>query len=188
MVRISGGQFCGRKLQVPESGVRPTKELVRQALFSVLGETIEGKRVADLFAGSGVIGLEALSRGAAEAAWIENDDQVFGILKQNVSSIYGVKRTSACMRVDGLAWLKSELGPKEFDLIVGDPPYKPPGDQPWVEMLLESMTDSSRLKPEGLFVMEQRSKYPVIDNPRWTRLKDTKSGDTRLVYYRRIIP
>jgi 16S rRNA (guanine966-N2)-methyltransferase len=187
MVRISSGLHRGRQLRVPPSGVRPTKDMVRQALFSVLGESIAGKRMVDLFAGTGVIGLEALSRGAAEAVWVESDARTFKTLKQNIEMVCGPSAVSLCFQVDAMRWLLSPHGPAGFDLIVADPPYNPPEGSSWGECLLEAMTASPRLKPEGLFVLEQRNDQPVIDKPGWDTLKEGRYGETRLVYYRRTV-
>lgn len=188
MVRISGGIYRGRQLQVPRVGVRPTKDMVRQALFSVLGESITGKRVLDVFAGSGVIGLEAISRGAAGAAWVESDKQTFRLLRKNVEEICGEDTARSCFNGNALVWLKSNHPPKAFDLIVADPPYDPPEGTSWAALLLELLANSEKLKPEGLFVMEQRADQPVIDNSRWNRLKEGKYGETLLIYYRRAYP
>ena len=189
MVRISGGIYRGHKLRVPRSGVRPTKDMVRQALFSSLGESILDKRVLDLFAGSGVIGLEALSRGAAEAAWVEENPNTFKLLQGNVQGLLGEEaaKRQTCIRSDAIAWLKSTSNPRDFDLVVADPPYDPGGGEPWGDVLLAALTSSVKLKPEGLFVLEQHVDQPVIDNPAWNRLKESRYGETLLVYYRRFI-
>jgi 16S rRNA (guanine966-N2)-methyltransferase len=186
MVRISGGIYKGRRLQVPHgTGVRPTKDLVREALFSVLGDSIAGRTVVDLFAGSGVVGLEALSRGAARAVWVEKDPAVFSVLKRNVAAAAGEEVLRDCFRSDAFAWLRSPVGDRDFDMVFADPPYERSGGEGWAAGLLDALYGSVRLKADGLLVMEQRSSQPVIDNPRWNRLKDSKYGDTRLIYYRR---
>jgi len=187
MVRISGGIHRGRKLRVPSSGVRPTKDMVRLALFSALGESIQGKRVVDVFAGSGVIGLEAISRGAKEAVWVEVDKMTHALLRDNVDTICGEGVSSrTCVHADALVWLASSRLPNEFDLVVADPPYKPSDDIPWGTKLLEVLRDSHKLKPDGLFVLEQHVDQPVIDNPAWIVLKEARYGETLLVYYRRV--
>lgn len=188
MVRISGGKYRGRQLRVPRAGVRPTKDMVRQALFSVLGESLGGKRVLDVFAGSGVIGLEALSRGAGEATWVESDSHTFKLLQQNVAEVAGAGMSKLCFRGDAIAWLKSPAPPRGFDLVVADPPYEPELGLPWGTVLLDVLTDSVKLKPDGLFVLEQRVDQPIIDNPGWNRLKEGRYGETRLIYYRRKTP
>jgi len=185
MVRISGGIHRGRQLRVPKEGVRPTKDMVRQALFSVLGESLAGKNVLDVFAGSGVIGVEAISRGAAAAAWVESDKPTFHCLKKNVEEICGPDAARLCFLGNALIWLKSKYPPNGFDLIVADPPYEPEDGIPWAVSLLNILSDSEKLKPDGLFVMEQRADQPIIDNPRWNRLKEGKYGETLLIYYRR---
>jgi len=188
MVRISGGIHRGRQLRVPKAGVRPTKDMVRQALFSVLGESLVGKNILDVFAGSGVIGVEAISRGAAAAAWVESDKLTFRLLQQNVEDICGANAAKSCFLGNALIWLKSNHPPTGFDLIVADPPYEPLDGVPWAVTLLDILADSEKLKPNGLFVIEQRANQPIIDNPRWNILKEGKYGETLLVYYRRAHP
>jgi 16S rRNA (guanine966-N2)-methyltransferase len=92
VVRITGGEWRGRKLEVPE-GIRPTTELARKAAFDILGEAIRGARVLDACAGSGAYGLEALSRGAAHATFVEADRKVVEVLRGNVERL-GAAATS----------------------------------------------------------------------------------------------
>ncbi len=186
MVRISGGIHRGRKLRVPPAGVRPTKDMVRLALFSAIGDSIEGKRIVDLFAGSGVFGLDAISRGAGEAVWIEADPRTLAIVKENVESICGADTAkSCCVQSDAMAWLGSRRPPRDFDMVFADPPYQPVDGVPWGERLLDALSGSDKLKDDGLFVLEQHIDQPVIDNPAWNTLKEARYGETLLVYYRR---
>jgi len=184
MIRISGGIHRGRKLRVPRAGVRPTKDMVRLALFSAIGETIEGKSIADIFAGTGAVGIEALSRGAREIYWIEQDARTFQLLEANIRSIDTVQ-AGHCIKSDVFLWLKSTSTPRELDMIFADPPYEPEAEGSWGARLLEAVTKSSRLKPEGLFVLEQHVDEPVVDNPAWDLLKTARYGETVLVYYRK---
>ncbi len=85
-MRLAGGILRGRKLKVPNF-VRPTQERVREAVFSMLREKLIGARTLDLFAGSGALGLEAYSRGAASVCWVEQNKQVFSVLKENISCL-----------------------------------------------------------------------------------------------------
>ncbi|HMP89914.1 MAG TPA: 16S rRNA (guanine(966)-N(2))-methyltransferase RsmD [Kiritimatiellia bacterium] len=189
MVRITGGLYRGRKLKVPRAGVRPTKDMVRQALFSALGESIVGKRVGDLFAGTGAIGLEAISRGAAEVVWVEAASHTFDILRENLSTVLGESiQPHSCVRADAMIWLKSLSPPLELDLLVADPPYEPENNMPWAERLLDLVAEGQRLKSDGLLVVEQHIDQPVIDKPVWNILKEARYGETRLVYYRRKEP
>lgn len=185
MVRITSGLYKGRKLRVPRVGVRPTKDMVREALFSALGDSLIGKRMADLFAGSGAVGLEALSRGVGEAWWVEEEERTFDLLKQNVGMI-DPSLTTTCLRMDSFAWLKSTFSPVGLDFVFADPPYRPPdGERSWGERLLEALAVSPVLKPEGLFVLEQRHNQPVIDNAAFSMLKFKGYGESMLVYYRK---
>lgn len=176
---------------MPRSGVRPTKDMVRQALFSAIGGSIVGKRVADLFAGSGIIGLEAVSRGADSLVWVESDARTHALLEANVSEMCGEgSGRFSCRRSDVLAWLASPVDRDAFDLMVADPPYgtgapgKEGAQAEWTKSLLAALSKSGRLKPQGLFVLEQRASQPVVDNDALSVVKEGKYGETRLVYYR----
>lgn len=184
MIRITGGEHRGRKLHVPRAGVRPTKDMVRQALYSALGASIADKRLADLFAGSGAFGLEALSRGAAEAYWVESDDRTHEVLRSNVAAIFPDQAEHA-VRADVFLWLKAASSPVGLDFVVADPPYRPEGEASWGDLLLAALAGSSVLKPEGLFVLEQHIDQPVIDNPSFDMIKTARYGETHLVYYRK---
>lgn len=185
MIRISSGLYRGRRLKVPRAGVRPTKDMVRQALFSALGDSICDKRVADLFAGSGAIGIEALSRGAGDVIWVESDPRTFTLLKENVVSI-DPARGDQCRRADVFFWLKSARAPRGFDLVVADPPYLPvEGEAPWGDRLLAALAASPLLKSDGLFVLEQHADQPVVDNPGFDMIKHARYGETLLIYYRK---
>ncbi|HMO50778.1 MAG TPA: 16S rRNA (guanine(966)-N(2))-methyltransferase RsmD [Kiritimatiellia bacterium] len=189
MVRISGGIHRGRTLQVPRAGVRPTKDMVRQALFSAIGDSITGKRVLDLFAGSGAIGLDALSRGASAAVFIEMHPRTYEMLTRNLHALYPesspLRRT---VRADAFAWLRGFRENESFDLIVADPPYRPPEGEAWGASLTAALAGHPALRPGGLFVLEQHADEPVIDNPVLSVIKDARYGETRLVYYRQAEP
>ncbi len=133
-MRIVAGRFKGRRLSAPKGmKTRPTTEKVREALFSLLGG-VEGYRVADLFAGSGALGLEALSRGAAELVAVEMSAGALAVLKDNFR-LLGLGREARALRRDlsrGFSFL-DDLGP--FDLILADPPY---GRQ-WYEVIIRKM-------------------------------------------------
>jgi 16S rRNA (guanine966-N2)-methyltransferase len=118
-VRIVAGSFKGRRLHAPPGrGTRPTSDRVREALFSILGP-LDGARVLDLFAGSGALGLEALSRGAADAVFVDSDPRAVGAIRRNLDA---VQVRAAVHRRDALAYLRGATdGP--FDLVFLDPPY-----------------------------------------------------------------
>ncbi len=117
-LRVVAGRFGGRRLERPRGApTRPTADRVREALFSMLGD-VDGDRVLDLFAGSGALGIEALSRGAASAVFVERDARAAAAIKRNLESL-GVEARVA--RQDVLGFLGREQGP--FDLVFCDPPY-----------------------------------------------------------------
>ena len=121
-MRIVGGQFGGRRLVVPkDSRVRPTADRVREAWMSILGDELTGARVLDLFAGSGALGLEALSRGAASATFVELNAPSLQALRENILAL-AVNEAVTVHRGDALRYVEG-LTSGEFDLVLADPPY-----------------------------------------------------------------
>jgi 16S rRNA (guanine966-N2)-methyltransferase len=124
LVRITGGEFAGRTLRVPKSAVRPTAERVREALFSMLAHrgALVGARVLDVFAGSGALGLEALSRGAAEVVFVERSREVARTLAANVAAL-GLAARARVVQREAAAALRGLAGEERFGLCFVDPPY-----------------------------------------------------------------
>jgi 16S rRNA (guanine966-N2)-methyltransferase len=118
MTTITGGELRGRRLYVPKTGVRPTTGRVREAIFSMLG-SLEGARVLDLFAGSGALGIEALSRGATEATLVDSRPAA---ARRNVESLELAERTDV-IRSDVARFLR-RVDQGSFDLVLCDPPYR----------------------------------------------------------------
>ena len=119
-IRVTGGELTGRRLYVPKSSVRPTTGRTREAIFSVLG-SVEGARVLDLFAGSGTLGIEALSRGAREATFVDSDTRA---VTRNLRDLGLSARVE---RSDVARWLSrasSSKSPPTYDLVLCDPPYR----------------------------------------------------------------
>ncbi len=139
-------------IRVPGDVARPTTDFVRQAVFSILGEKVEGARVADLFAGSGALGLEALSRGAASCEFVEQNRKATGVIHANLEKarLDGGRVTSG----DVHAWVKRGSG--SFDLVFADPPYaKTKLDRDHLAELLGSPAAAAMLAPGGYWVAEQ---------------------------------
>ncbi|HEX6106320.1 MAG TPA: RsmD family RNA methyltransferase [Gemmatimonadales bacterium] len=121
-MRIVGGSFGGRRLAVPKAGrVRPTADRVREAWMSILGRELDGARVLDLYAGSGALGLEALSRGASTADFVELHPASLEALRANIAAL-GVADRTRVHRGDALRFAE-RLDPGAFDLALADPPY-----------------------------------------------------------------
>ena len=121
-MRIVGGQFGGRRLVIPKDArVRPTADRVREAWMSILGDALEGARVLDLFAGSGALGLEALSRGAASVTFVELNSPSLRALQQNIASL-GVSEAVTVHRGDAMRHAE-RLAAGAYDVVLADPPY-----------------------------------------------------------------
>ena len=149
-MRIVAGTHGGRRIEAPKGrAVRPTSDRVREALFSILGDRVQGARVLDLFAGTGALGLEALSRGAASAVFVDRDTTP---VQANLEAL-GL--TGEVHRRDALAWLRTAAGP--FDLVFLDPPYKSAPD------LAPRLADTlpSLLSPGALVVSESDRRAPL---------------------------
>lgn len=179
-MRITGGEFCGRKIKVPAGDrVRPTQDRVRGALYSMLAAFVPGARVLDLFAGSGSVGLEAVSRGAIEAVWVEADRRHVAILQENVRAMGAAGRVFGD---DCLHWLQ-HAACEPFDLAFADPPYDWALENGFagIAALLRSR---KLLRPGGILVAEQPTKLAAADLAEWKMLRDRAYGHTRLVVYR----
>lgn len=125
MTRIIAGRAGGRRIAVPPSGTRPTSDRVREALFSALTADpgLDGAAVLDLCAGSGALGLEALSRGAAHALFVESDRRAAGVLRRNVSDL-GLP--GATVRAATVATVLGGPADRTYDVVLVDPPYAVP--------------------------------------------------------------
>jgi len=175
-VRITGGEFRGRGLAVPP-GARPTEGRVREALFSIWNDRIEGARVLDLFAGSGVVGLEALGRGALSALAVDQNLRAVETLEANAGKLG--ERLLEIRRLTlpaGLARLPSGA----FDLVYADPPY----NFPLYAELLEAA--APLLAADGEIAVEHisRRELPLEIGP-LTRVDMRKYGDSAISFYRR---
>ena len=121
-LRVSGGEARGRRLKAPKN-IRPTQGMVKQAIFNMVGPDIEGARVLDLFAGSGALGIEALSRGAAGVTFVDQQPRGLAILRQNLEAL-GFKERARLVRSDVVRWLEASpdvVGAADFVFL--DPPY-----------------------------------------------------------------
>jgi 16S rRNA (guanine966-N2)-methyltransferase len=121
LMRIVGGRFAGTDLTSPGGRVRPTAEELRVAWMELLGDALDGARVLELYAGTGAVGLEALSRGARSADFVENNPSALHSLKANVAALRVTDRTRI-FKKDALRWVH-RLRPGSYDIVVADPPY-----------------------------------------------------------------
>ena len=174
--RITGGSHRGRRLRAPTgAGLRPTSERVRAALFSIIGsEAVDGKRVADLYAGTGAIGLDALSRGAASADFVESNRRLCGELSERLSS-WSLDARAKVYRGRVLKTL--ERLPGGYDLVVADPPYS----STELAEVVDRLQSERLVNPGGLVVLEHRSGVTGEFATGRFELETTKTyGDTAL--------
>ena len=183
-MRITSGVFGGRNLFVPKSdAIRPTQDRVREALFSILQCEIAGAAFLDLFAGTGSVGLEALSRGAASATFVEMNAKHLEVLRSNVGAMAQAARTDV-VRADAYRFMAAYSGPG-FDIAFADPPYAL-GEEKGYASVLATLAGRGVVKPGGLFVAEMTSVQKAEETPGWELLRDRTYGKTRLCIWRRI--
>jgi len=186
-MRITGGEWGGRRIEVPDSGVRPTQDRVRQALFSALAARIPGCRFLDLFAGSGAVGLEALSRGALTVTWVERNPGVNRVLQANLEQLCPGAMPPQAEVVSGevLAYLRAGVGSPK-DLIFADPPYERDGRTVWASVIFGALGEPERwLAPGGLVILEEAEDQPLGIPPGggWVLKAEKRYGGTRLRFW-----
>jgi 16S rRNA (guanine966-N2)-methyltransferase len=180
-MRVIAGRAGGVRLISPKRGVRPTMDRVKGAIFSSLGERVIGARVLDLFAGTGALGIEALSRGADSAVFVEEDRQSVEAIETNLAK---TKLDAPVRHQDVFRFLKNTgaLGEK-FRIIFADPPYEKmeSGDR-FTDKLLEDKTLPGLLETAGIFVLEKRPGEKVREMKLWTIDRQKKYGATEVLF------
>lgn len=152
LLRIIGGEWRSRRLKFADvPGLRPTPDRMRETLFNWLQTQVPGSRCLDLFAGSGALGLEALSRGAREVVLVEKHPAAAGALRDNLALLGACN--AVLVKDDAFRYLRSLSAAAAFDLIFLDPPFR----QNLLEPALEILLDNALLKPEGMIYLEQEA-------------------------------
>jgi len=172
-MRVVAGEARGRRLVVPAgNSIRPTSDRVREAVFNALGsmDAVDGASVVDLFAGSGALGIEALSRGAAHAVFVDDARAAVEAIQANVAST-GLADRARVARGEAVGW--AATSPSRFDLALVDPPYAFDGWHALLELL-----------PADVVVIE--SDRPVEVSDRWEVLRDRRYGSTVVRIARRL--
>ena len=176
-IRIIGGHWRGRKLDVPDApGLRPTGDRARETLFNWLGPRVIGAQCLDLFAGSGALGLEALSRGAASATLVERSPVVTQAIARQIASWPGADK-ARLVTADVLSWL--DRAGETYSLVFVDPPF----DQALQEDVLRGLIEHQLLGEGGLVYLESPASQPALDLslfPGMTRWKTKTQGQVRL--------
>lgn len=174
-MRVITGSARGRRLKTPETyDIRPTTDNVKEALFNILQFDVEGRRVLDLFAGTGQLGIEALSRGAKSALFVDADREAVRIIKENLRAC-GL--TAEVRQQDALSVLRQG---GEYDLIFVDPPY----DAGLYEPVLETIKSVDNLSEGGIIVCEARRERELPDMAApYRKRKEYRYGRVKLALY-----
>lgn len=180
-MRIVGGEFRGRGLAAPRSReIRPTSDRLRETLFDILmhryADRVTGGRILDLFAGTGALGLEALSRGAAFTLFVEESVEARGLIRRNIEAFGLTGRTRIFRRDATRLGDAGTVAP--FDLVFADPPY----GRGRGEKALVSALAGSWLKPDAICVLEESAKVAVETIDRFETLEKRVVGDSQLVF------
>ena len=178
-MRIIAGKFRGRKLATPDnSDIRPTGDRIRESLFAILearfGGLLNGARILDLFAGTGALGLEAMSRGGQFCLFVENSSRAQGLVRTNIDNL-GLKSETRILRADA-----TRLGPigkiEPFDLVFADPPYAKGLGQRAITCLVEG----GWLNANAVIVVEDNAASPAPTLRSCIILDERKFGDTKI--------
>jgi 16S rRNA (guanine966-N2)-methyltransferase len=182
MTRVIAGAARGRRLAVPPSGVRPTGDRAREGLFNALSTLLdlEGAAVLDLYAGSGALGLEALSRGAAQVVFVESGARVLPVLRKNLAT---VGLPGGRVVAGSVPAVVAGQPPARFDLVLADPPYATPAEE--VVQVLASLADRGWLADGAVVVVERSARERPWEWPTpLAGLRDRRYGEALLRYGR----
>jgi len=179
-MRVIAGRAGGIRLAVPKCGVRPTMDRVKAAIFSSLGDAVIGARVLDLFAGSGALGIEALSRGASSAMFVEEDQQSADIIESNLGK---TKLTGRVRQQDVFHFLRNCSDVEKFQIIFADPPYeKTRSGENFTEKLLANKELGRLLNFAGIFVLEKRPGETLPEIKLWRVTRQKTYGATEVLF------
>lgn len=183
-MRVIAGAVGGIRLDVPKTDVRPTMDRVKAAIFSSLGEEVLGARVLDLFAGTGGLGIEALSRGALSALFVEQNSAAIATIERNLAR---TKLEGHVRKQDVFAFLQSTPMRDPFRIILADPPYeKTKSGGEFTQLLLQDRHLFEMLEPSGIFVLEKRPSERMPPMPLWNVIRARAYGATEVLFLQRV--
>lgn len=172
MLKVAGGKYRSRQLEVPPNGTVPTKSMVREAIANALLPMIPGARVLDLFAGSGALGIEMLSRGAKEAVFVDHSPEAARIITSNLVLLKETNGKVVC--ADFRSAIESFDAP--FDIVLLDPPY---AELSWYDDAVQELLQHNLLK-EGSAVMLEYEQEPTLDASSFSRSRSYRYGRTKV--------
>jgi 16S rRNA (guanine966-N2)-methyltransferase len=179
-MRVIAGSAGGVRLAVPKHGVRPTMDRVKAAIFSSLGDAVISARVLDLFAGSGALGIEALSRGASFVVFVEEDRQSAEIIEANLAK---TKLSGRIRQRDVFDFLQHASMAETFHIVFADPPYeKTKHGERYTEKLLSNEALQRLLDEDGIFILEKRPGENIPATELWDIKRARKYGATEILF------
>jgi 16S rRNA (guanine966-N2)-methyltransferase len=182
-MRVIAGSAGGIRLAVPKRGVRPTMDRVKGAIFSSLGDAVVEARVLDLFAGSGALGIEALSRGASSVVFVEEDGQSAEIIECNLAK---TKLKGRIRQQDAFYFLGHASGSELFDIVFADPPYeKTEKGERFTEKLLANEELPQLMDADGILVLEKWPAEAVPQMKQWLLVRQKTYGATEVLFLSR---
>jgi len=182
-MRVVGGSAGGIPLHVPKIELRPTMDVVKNAIFNSLLESVPGARVLDLFSGTGGLGIEALSRGAASCVFVESDRRACDSIRRNLEKTRLAGGEVIC--ADALRWMERSVQTAAFDLILADPPYaKTEGARDFGRELIALPDLLRALAPGGIVVLEHLPDQPLPLGTEWECIRDRRYGATAVAFLR----
>jgi 16S rRNA (guanine966-N2)-methyltransferase len=182
-MRVIAGIAGGIRLAVPKRGVRPTMDRVKGAIFSSLGDAVVEARVLDLFAGSGALGIEALSRGASSVVFVEEDGQSAEIIECNLAK---TKLKGRIRQQDAFDFLGHASGSELFDIVFADPPYeKTDKGERFTEKLLTNEELPQLMDADGILVLEKWPAEAVPQTKQWLLVRQKTYGATEVLFLSR---
>ncbi|ALA58470.1 putative Ribosomal RNA small subunit methyltransferase D [Nitrospira moscoviensis] len=181
-MRVIAGTHRGRRLRGPRgTALRPTSDRVREALFSILGPRVVGCRLLDLYAGTGAIGIEAVSRGAAQATCVESQREALALLRHNVADCGLTKNIMVRAQTVQQFLRQRDRWNGPYDIVFADPPY---ADAPAFAALVSAVADDTLLAPDARVIIEHATKTPPPAHlGAWALLHAYRYGDTSLSLY-----
>lgn len=185
-MRIIAGQYKGRRLKTLDGlHVRPTSDRLRETLFNILAPRMDGAHVIDVCAGSGAVGIEALSRGAAEVVFLENNRRAAQVISENLQHC-GITTGTRLVNRDALSALKYLAEqPRRYDIVYFDPPY----DSQLYSPVLWLLAKSELLAEDGIVIVEHRRQLPLAESYETLHAYRTlHQGETQLTFFRHALP
>jgi 16S rRNA (guanine966-N2)-methyltransferase len=188
-MRIISGTAAGRTIKAPRGyAVRPTPDLVKQAVFNSLGPRVEGARVLELFAGTGALSLECLSRGAREVVCVEKSSRNAGYIRANLQAS-GLEQRQVEVRIQEVSVALNQLAQldRKFDLILADPPYGQKNlgqrSQSMAQHLLDNPVLPQLVGPGGRLILGHAKRDTIEIPPQWIELKLLRHGDSIMRFF-----